>query len=556
MQYYFFLSLFIFNCCLTAPAQVKYILPIEPPIDISASFGEARPNHFHSGIDFATGGKNLPLKCIADGYVERLRVGPGGYGYAIYVRHPDGNISVYAHLDRFMGTIAEKAKEIQRKNQFFEFDEYFETPILPVKQGQIIAYTGNSGSSTGSHLHFEIRRPTFENVHNPLQFDFPISDKLKPVITAIHLVPYKQFGKVNGKSQSLRISLKNGVLFNKGITPTVEGLVGIAYEGYDGITRSGSRSLAYKTQVFHEDSLIFEKAMDTFGFENSRCVNAFLDYEQLKKLSRKVYLCVEPSHHNSPIYKQTTNKGFIHFKEAGDHDLQLLLTDFSGNKNSVKFKVKSQALRIGSDAKASKGIIPGQEEVLKFDGGSLFFAKNSLFDTTMIIIKKTGNIIDIGNPLIPINEAVVLNLELSPIQAKWDTAKIVLKLQSGSTTKYLTGTVKDGFFKTKINLFGKMQLLQDTVAPGVIYQKPKNLAVGALPPATGKARFKVNDSMSGIHHYTAFLNGEWTLLQFDGKSSIMWVEFDPLLAKGKHELIVEVADKVGNKTVLKQSFVK
>jgi len=176
LQYYFFLSLFIFNCCLTAPAQVKYILPIDPPIDISASFGEARPNHFHSGIDFATGGKNLPLKCIADGYVERLRVGPGGYGYAIYVRHPDGNISVYAHLDRFMGAIAEKAKEIQRKNQFFEFDEYFETPILPVKQGQIIAYTGNSGSSTGPHLHFEIRSPTFENVHNPLQFDFPISD--------------------------------------------------------------------------------------------------------------------------------------------------------------------------------------------------------------------------------------------------------------------------------------------------------------------------------------------------------------------------------------------
>jgi hypothetical protein len=302
--------------------------------------------------------------------------------------------------------------------------------------------------------------------------------------------------------------------------------------------------------------LIFEKTMDTFGFENSRCVNAFLDFTDLKKLSRKVYQCFEPAHHNSPIYKKTVNKGFINFTGTGDHELQLKLTDFSGNYTSVKFNLKSQALRIGSDAKASKGIIPGREEVLKFDGGSLFFAENSLFDTTMIVTKKIGNVIDIGNYLIPINEAVVLNLELSPIQAKWDTAKIVLKLQSGSTTKYLTGTVKDGFFKTKINLFGKMQLLQDTVAPGVIFQKPKNLAAGTLPPATGKARFKVNDSMSDINHYTAFLNGEWTLLQFDGKSSIMWVEFDPLLAKGKHELIVEVTDKVGNKTVLKQGFVK
>jgi len=376
------------------------------------------------------------------------------------------------------------------------------------------------------------------------------------VITAIHLVPFKQFGKVNDKSESLRIPVVNGVLANKGFIPTVEGLVGIAYEGYDGITRSGSRSLVYKTQVYHSDKLIFEKTMDTFGFENSRCVNAFLDFADLKKLSRKVYQCFESAHHNSPIYKKTVNKGFINFTGTGDHEFLLKLTDFSGNHTSVKFNLKSQALRIGSDAKASKGIIPGREEVLKFDGGSLFFAENSLFDTTMIVTKKIGNIIDIGNYLIPINEAVVLNLELSPIQAKWDTAKIVLKLQSGSTTKYLTGTVKDGFFKTKINLFGKMQLLQDTVAPAVIFQKPKNLAAGALPPATGKARFKVNDSMSGIYHYTAFLNGEWTLLQYDGKSSIMWVEFDPLLAKGKHELIVEVTDKVGNKTVLKQGFVK
>lgn len=552
----FFLAVFLCVCLSTIYGQINYILPIDPPVDISASYGEARPNHFHAGIDFATGGKFLPLKSIADGYVERLRVGPGGYGNAIYIRHPDGNISVYGHLDRFLGGIAEKAKEIQRKKQFFEFDEYFQPDELPVNQGQIIAYTGNSGSSTGAHLHFEIRGPGFETAMNPLRFGFSIKDQLKPVISAIHIIPYKQFGKVNGKQEALRIPVNNGILAYKESHINVEGWVVIAYEGYDGITKAGSRSLAYKTQVFQNETLIFEKAMDAFGFDDSRCVNAFLNYADLVKLKRKVYNCFEPANHNSPIYKKTVNKGLIHFSQVAEHHFQLKLTDFAGNSSSVKFKLKAQPLKTGGDAKASKGIAAGAEQVFKFEGGSLFLPTFALFDTTLIAVKKTGNIFEIGNPNIPINESITLNLKLAPEQMSWDSAKIVLKLQSGATTKYLLGSFSDGFFKTKINLFGKFQLITDTVAPIVQFQRPKKQAATVLPSATGKANFKVSESISGIGYYTAFINEEWTLLAYDSKLGMMWLVFDPKLPKGTHDVRVEVSDKAGNKTVLKQKFVK
>jgi murein DD-endopeptidase MepM/ murein hydrolase activator NlpD len=549
----FFLPVFI--DCFSVQGQ-SYVLPLDPPIDISASFGEARPNHFHAGIDFATGGKSLAVKSIADGYVERIKISPGGYGNAIYIRHPDSNISLYGHLERFSGNIADKILEIQAKNQFFELDEYFEESVLPVKKGQVIAYSGNSGSSSGPHLHFEIRGPGFETIHNPLRFGFPIKDNIKPVITAIYLVPFKKFGKVNGKYGALRISIIDGKPDPKVGRPTVEGWIGIAYEGYDGITRTGSRSLAYKTQVEYKEQIIFEKVLDYFGFDDSRCVNAALNYEELSRTKKKIYQCFEPVHHNSPIIKKSEHRGLLFFNQQGEHVVRLTIADYQGNFNAVNLNFQSKNYQPDGIVKASTGIIPGREDVLKFDGGSLFFNPNSLFDTTLVHIRKNGNMLQCGSYLTPVNESFILNWMLPHTFLNADTSKILLKIKSGSVTKHLKGSVNDGIFKVSLNLFGNYELVLDTVAPVITLLQATKTSPGALPTAKGRANFKVSDNASGIKHYTAQINKQWSLLSYDVKSGKMWLDFPSSLPKGIHNVEIFVTDRSGNQSVLKQQFVK
>lgn len=534
----------------------NYQMPIDAPWDISASFGEARNNHYHAGLDLATGGKSLPVRSIADGYVERIKVSATGYGLALYIRHNDQHISLYAHLERFAADIAKKVLEIQQLNNFFEVDQYFEKHELPVAKGQIVAYTGNTGSSSGPHLHFEIRGPGYETIHNPLLFSLPIKDQLKPIITAIHIIPYKNYGKVNGKSSPVRIPIINGVPAPKVPTPEVEGLIGFAYEGYDGITRASSRSKVFKSQLFHDNKLVFEKTMDSFTFDNTRCVNGFLVYDELVRNKRKVYRCYEPAHHNSSLVKISVNRGLIHFASKNESTIKLILSDFSGNQTSATLKIISKGTDNIKNNIKSKGIVPGKENILKFEDGSIFFPPNALFDTTDISVRKNGNVYTIGSHFIPINESFTINLKIPAPLEKTDTSKIVLKIVSGNSTKYLKGEIIDGYFKTKGNMLGQFELTTDFEPPILNFIKPKNLAEGALPSATGKASFAASDKLSGIARYSASLNGNWILLPYDAKSGKMWVEFPANLPKGTHELIVTVSDKCGNQTVLKQKFLK
>ena len=164
--------------------------PLGIPLVLSGNFAEMREGHFHGGLDVKTReSEGYRVYAAADGYIARVKVSPYGYGNALYVAHPNGYTTVYAHLSRFKGEIASYVRRTQYDRKSFAIDRYPEPGRYPVKKGEAIALSGNSGSSSGPHLHFEVRTTRDQVPVNPLLFGFEIDDSRVPRIFRIRIYP-------------------------------------------------------------------------------------------------------------------------------------------------------------------------------------------------------------------------------------------------------------------------------------------------------------------------------------------------------------------------------
>ncbi|MBL7918333.1 MAG: M23 family metallopeptidase, partial [Bacteroidia bacterium] len=188
-----------------------FVFPLQEPISLVGNYGELRPNHFHAGLDFSTQGRTgLPVMAAASGYVSRIKVSAVGYGKAVYITHPNGKVTVYGHLTSYIPEIAIIVKSAQYKNESFEVELLPGKDEIKIKAGQIIGYSGNTGNSTGPHLHFEIRDEITETPINPLLY-YKVPDTYKPTIT--HLGLYNMEDTTSPKFiKSLPINPKTGKL--------------------------------------------------------------------------------------------------------------------------------------------------------------------------------------------------------------------------------------------------------------------------------------------------------------------------------------------------------
>jgi hypothetical protein len=555
----------------------RFGMPMQVPLLVTAGYGEIRPDHFHSGIDFSTFGKPQIVNSIDDGYVSRIRVSAVGYGNAIYINHPSGFTSVYAHLSRFSPALDGYVKSLQEAAKEFEVDAFPDSMQFTVKRGEIIGHTGNSGSSTAPHLHFEIRDQFFENTLNPLIFGYAERDNTPPNITAVAIIPKKGEGKVNNLNQLISLPLvMNKKTKKKGLStklkmPVVSGWVGFGFQGGDVIGKAKNLTGIYSIRLLVDSAEVFHVQFDAFSFHETRCVNAYMHYESKLKSGKKIHQCIVPENNMIGIYKAHQDRGFYYFNENKQYKIRYILTDQAGNESIFEIKVKGETPTFEPnntlDVSAEQVLVTaGIEQTISIENSfEARFEKESLFESSPVKLKKAGKIgnaqvFEMGSMYTPVNQKISIRLSASQFEESLHKQLIVMR-KTGSKSLPLKSQFKDGWIETVTGDFGDFWLAADTLPPlvthlsipskyKVVKKGKKKIKVPiddhSTPKASGIIRFKISDRLSGVGSVQATLNGEWFLLAPGDDPTIWTYKLPDSLDYGCHIVKVIASDNIGN----------
>jgi len=527
-------------------------LDIEPPA-LAGSFGELRSNHFHSGMDYRTNQREgYPVYAIADGYISRLRVQNSGFGLALYIDHPNGYTSVYGHLQRFNPKIAQQVKAIQYQKQTYEIDEFPNSLLIPVRKGDIIAYTGNTGSSGGPHLHFEIRDTKTEATINPQLFGLEIPDNIPPVISAMYVYrlnqkPFnefipKQYFQVAGGAGNYRLNQVN--------TINLSSEVGFGIVATDRHNGASGLNGVYSIELELDGSPVYTSSLEKFLFENSKAINSHIDYPTYLNTKRSIQKSFVDPGNPLQIYSNLVNNGRIEFTDGKLHKLKYTVTDGKGNKSTLSFNVQADSKAIINTPEP----IPGKlhfpyANVNEFNNEAVkvIIPKGSLYNDLDFVYKQLPKpavnsyspVHQIHNNLTPLHTGFEIWIKPDSALMKYKEKALIVNTGRGSQGGYF----EDGYVKAKPRNFGNYFISIDTIAPMIT---PVNISEGKRMTGISKASFKIRDNLSGIKSFNGYIDGKWVLMEFDTKTASLWHTFESTLTPGKHTLEVIVADMKDN----------
>ena len=537
-----FILLFVFMAGFLFSQPVKFVWPLDSPCVLTGNYGELRPNHFHAGLDFATGGQvNQPVYCAAEGYVSRIKVSATGYGKCVYVTHPNGMVTLYGHLNSYSLKIA----AIVEKEQFIR--ESFEVEIFPkpftvfVRPREIIGLSGSTGSSTGPHLHFEVRDEKTEAPLNPLEH-YRYEDVTKPIIQSLALYNLADTAAPLFYKSIKIIENGEGILLPEIPLLTVnKSNLGLAFSGFDKFTPLGSPNNIYGVKIYFDGKLVYGHKLSGIKFEDTRYINEYSE----AKAGLKYQKCFLPTVYPKEFITKSVNKGRLILTDTNFHLVKLVVNDEYGNQNDVQFHIRATNTdnSFFPSFKSELYVNCTKNFILKKDKIYIKIPANTLFYSTPLVVEGTietsGKIIILPSD-VNLRSNVIIGFKVPDKHIK-NKNKLVLK----SGNSYYTPRSSNDSVYFSVKNFGWFLLEEDHKAPriGTTLKSKKSRHVNK----NSTLSFTITDALSGIGKYKLYLNNEWVLAEFDAKSDLLTYKFNEDSPRGKLHLRLEVEDRVGNK---------
>ncbi len=542
-----------------AACQVPaFLYPLRIPIQLTSNFGEIRNDHFHTGYDFRTKGKTgIPVYASADGHVYRIKVSATGFGKVLYLRHAGNFMTVYAHLESFNEAISRYVKRKQYEKQSFEIELFPEAHQFVVRAGDLIGYSGNTGTSSGPHLHFEIRDATGESFPLNPDFYFPHADQEKPLVQAIYLYP-DQDACVQTKRQTLAVHASHGTYALKEDSLVVDySRLGVAVSAKDYSKQAAGSLGVYSLELSVDGEVLFAMKMDRLDFQRGRYVNAHIDYEAWKTSRRSIQkLYVEPGDRNT-IYSVVKDRGIIMLSEQHWRHVQVRVADSHNNVSTVQFWLRFSG---------KERPVPQQADVpcVRYDQAYTFHSDSlrvewpaySLYRNTQVSIAvkpyHQQHVYHIGDTNVPLHHPMTIAILPSAMDKRLSPKMIVARQEASGRLVALPSTWKDGWLTTQSRSFGLFKVVADTMNPVII---PLDVVQEGLLRQNAIS-FRVKDNLSGIAFYEAKLNGQWVLTEYDPKNDLIRCIMEPELPAGLHQLRLRVVDAVQNEAAYEIRFIK
>ena len=549
-----FFAIIAITHCFKSFSQT-YSNPVNVPIALSANFGELRANHFHSGLDYKTQQVvNKPILSVADGYVSRISVSPGGYGLALYVTHQDtGHTTVYGHLNSFAENIAKYVKEQQYEKESFRVELYPEEGMFPVKQGQQIALSGNTGSSGGPHLHFEVRDTKTQDPIDPLNFfGKTVADTQKPDLRGIAFYPIAGRGVVNGSGKPLRVDVQKnnqGSPLALGQTISAWGRIGVGVKAYDKMNGQHNIYGVKHVRLFVDEEQVFSQSIDRYSFSDTRMLNTLIDYEDWKE-RKSFYMRSFVTPGNTLMFYKTINNGYIDINEERNYRMRYELEDNYGNTLVYSFVVvgKNQEIEKSADV----------VNYMSYNFHNAFVDSNFVLD-----IPRANLYEDINYSHSRIASETyysdIFQVHTSPVPLH-GSAKMWMRLNIDTLTNkkqygivevtgrpsWVGGVYKNGGMEVSIRELGNRYAVSvDNIPPVITPVNPQTWM------SNRKIEVRLRDNMSGVASFRGTINEDFVLFTHDVKSSVYTYEFDSdrLPKSGELNFVFTVTDGASNVSV-------
>lgn len=548
--------------CASAFAQDSYPKnyfksPLDIPLQLSGNFGELRTNHFHAGLDFRTQQKEgFNVYAAAEGYISRIKISSYGYGKAIYVTHPNGFTTLYGHLQKGSPRLEKYIHSKQYEEKSYEIEVFLKPNELAVKQGEIIGISGNTGGSGGPHLHFEVRDSKTEKTINPLHFFSDILlDSKRPVINGLYAYPLDENSTVNQSKVPVAIDLKslsNGQYVTDRVLAS--GNIGFGINTNDSDNSSNFKNGTYKVETSLNGKPSFWYQFDTFAFDESRYLNALMDYTRYKKTSQKVQKLFMKRAYPLSIINADKSNGIIQVTPNLAQNYRIDLTDFSNNKTSVTVPIEYSTLAATntSSEKITPFFIKADKEYnFEKDNVTVYIPANTFYDDFYLNFDVKDSLLSLHDNSIPVHSSVVITFT-DTLMSEEDRAKTFIAIVNGKSLGYSGTQRKGNSFVTYSKSLGDFKLAKDTTAPRIVNS---NNIQGKSLRVDSNIDFTISDNLSGIKEYAGYINGNWVLFEYEHKlRRIRHNIVNEHIVDGKNDLKIVVSDNVGNSSIFETHF--